>query len=230
MSLIDIGCGLGSITTGLAEWVAPGEVVGIDLDDGAVQRARQLAEQRGVTNVAFQRCNVYDLPFPDNSFDAAFAHMLLMHLPNLGPAVGEMLRVLKPSGVVGISERAEESDLRINSNETIELAWNLFRKWSRARGSDLGAGSHLQKVLGEAGFDSIEVGSAYFRMSSRQTVGQFEAFFQQAVVEDALVEKGWVGHAEVEEIRSALSQWTERSDTTWQMAIREAIARKPRGT
>src|SRR5688572_8059537 len=51
MELLDAGCGPGSITVGLAEVVAPGGVVGVDLQAAQVEQARTLAAERGVTNV-----------------------------------------------------------------------------------------------------------------------------------------------------------------------------------
>jgi ubiquinone/menaquinone biosynthesis C-methylase UbiE len=74
MRLLDAGCGQGSITIGLADAVAPGEVVGLDRDPEQVERARALAAERGVTNVRFEVGDAYALPFPDASFDAVFAH------------------------------------------------------------------------------------------------------------------------------------------------------------
>src|SRR5207302_57957 len=68
MRLLDIGCGPGSITLGLAEVVAPGEVVGIDLRPEAVEQSRAAAAQRGIANVRFEVGSAYDLPFPDGSF------------------------------------------------------------------------------------------------------------------------------------------------------------------
>src|SRR5687768_14970495 len=46
MRLIDCGCGPGSITLGLAEAIAPGEVVGVDVSEGALEAARTLAQER----------------------------------------------------------------------------------------------------------------------------------------------------------------------------------------
>src|SRR5215510_9525920 len=72
MRLIDCGCGPGSITVDLAQTVAPGAVVGIDLREDALAQGRALAEQRSIANVTFQTASVYRLPYPDGSFDAAF--------------------------------------------------------------------------------------------------------------------------------------------------------------
>ena len=69
MTLLDCGCGHGTITTGLAEVVAPGRVVGIDLDEERIVAARKHAAERGVNNVDFQTANASQLPFPDEFFD-----------------------------------------------------------------------------------------------------------------------------------------------------------------
>jgi ubiquinone/menaquinone biosynthesis C-methylase UbiE len=92
MRLIDCGCGPGSITLDLARIVAPGAVVGIDRRQASLSDARTFARERGVANVAFEVANVYQLPFPDRSFDAAFACALLQHLAAPLEALKEMHR------------------------------------------------------------------------------------------------------------------------------------------
>src|SRR6266540_1778182 len=54
MRVLDVGCGPGSITLGLAEAVAPGEAVGVDVQSPQVERARDLATERGVANARFE--------------------------------------------------------------------------------------------------------------------------------------------------------------------------------
>ena len=53
MSVLDVGCGPGSITIELAKAVSPGTVVGIDIDPAAVQLARKSAADAGVSNISF---------------------------------------------------------------------------------------------------------------------------------------------------------------------------------
>src|SRR5437773_2502647 len=80
MTLLDCGCGEGTITVDLAEVVAPAQVVGVDVATNALQRARQLTPERGLSNVRFEEGSVYDLPYEDESFDAVFSHGLFEHL------------------------------------------------------------------------------------------------------------------------------------------------------
>ena len=98
MRLLDCGCGIGAITVDLAQQLAPGEVVGIDIAPVQVERSRALAREKGVANARFEVGNVYELSFPD----AAFAHRVLEHLSDPLRALREMRRVLKPGGVAGI--------------------------------------------------------------------------------------------------------------------------------
>jgi len=107
MRVLDAGCGPGGITTGLAQAVAPtGEAVGVDVDTEALAVARDLADQRGVSNVRFEEGSIYALPFADASFDAAYAIAVLFHLQDPLAALRELGRVLTPGGMVCISTLA----------------------------------------------------------------------------------------------------------------------------
>src|SRR5262249_49167165 len=98
MRLIDCGCGPGSITADLAGVAAPGTTVGIGLREEAVIAARELARKRTISNLAFQAASLYQLPYAEGSFDAAFACAVLQHLAAPLSALKEMRRVLKPGG------------------------------------------------------------------------------------------------------------------------------------
>src|SRR5688572_25071729 len=79
MRLLDCGCGPGGITVGLANCVAPGEVIGIDVGGAPLEAARERASAANV-QVAFREASIYSLPFPDAHFDAVFSHALFEHL------------------------------------------------------------------------------------------------------------------------------------------------------
>src|SRR5436309_15330733 len=73
MRLVDVGCGPGSITRGLAERLAPGQVVGLDLSRATLDTARRDGAARGRDNLAYEEGRVSELPFPDASFAVAYA-------------------------------------------------------------------------------------------------------------------------------------------------------------
>src|SRR5262245_29586264 len=130
----------GAITIGLAEVVAPGSVIGVDLDQDAIARAQALAAERGLANVQFQVGSIYELPFSDNSVDAVFAHTVFMHLDNRAAAAAEVLRILKPGGVFGVSERMVEGTVAANYEPILVRFNELYMAWAKQRGVDLGIG------------------------------------------------------------------------------------------
>jgi ubiquinone/menaquinone biosynthesis C-methylase UbiE len=65
--------------------------------------AREHAEKRNITNVEFRACDVSELPFGDNSFDAISCRFGFMFFPDMELAAREMVRVLKPGGRLATS-------------------------------------------------------------------------------------------------------------------------------
>lgn len=80
MRLLDCGCGPGSITVGFAKYITEGEIFGIDIEPSQVEMTKKLALDLGVQNINLQIADIHDLPFPDNSFDVVFAHMVMVHI------------------------------------------------------------------------------------------------------------------------------------------------------
>ena len=102
MTLLDCGCGPGSITTGLAQAVSPGEVIGVDLEESQLEIARASAAELGLGTVRFDTGNAYELAYRDDHFDAVFSHALLEHMLDPLAVLKELHRVLKRGGVIGI--------------------------------------------------------------------------------------------------------------------------------
>ena len=80
MRLLDVGCGPGSITSGLAERVAPGETIGIDPSADVITTAKSLAGATAPRNLGFEVGSIYEPRFAAGTFDAVFAHQVLQHL------------------------------------------------------------------------------------------------------------------------------------------------------
>jgi ubiquinone/menaquinone biosynthesis C-methylase UbiE len=98
--VLDIACGTGLVTFPAAAAAgANGEIVGTDISEAMIDLVRQLAAQRGVTNVSFDRMDAEDLgALPDVSFDAVLTALGLMYVPDVLQALKEQHRVLKPGG------------------------------------------------------------------------------------------------------------------------------------
>jgi len=91
-SILDIGCGPGTITLDLAERVAPAPVLGIDVAPAAIEAARAERERRGTSTVEFRTADLYALDLADDTFDIVHAHQVLQHLADPVAALREMRR------------------------------------------------------------------------------------------------------------------------------------------
>jgi len=140
------------ITVDLAVTVAPGEVVGIDIEPAQVGRAGVVAVERGVSNVRFETASVYELPYPDASFDAVFAQTLMEHLREPLRALREMKRVLSPGGVVGIADDDGATALWEPRTPPLTEALGLLVRLIEHNGGDPYVARSLRRLLLEAGF------------------------------------------------------------------------------
>ena len=89
-SLLDIGCGEAILTHEWALKLAPKRVVGLDLEDPAIQAEW---EKRQAPNLEYQVMKAENLPFADGEFDVATAIEVLEHVPDPAHTVAEMARV-----------------------------------------------------------------------------------------------------------------------------------------
>src|ERR1700686_5807761 len=94
---LDVGCGNGAFTEMLVERRAPASVLGIDPSEGQLAFARK----RPVSRVAqFRQGDAMQLPFPDDTFDAAVMPLVIFFVPDLAKGIAEMARVVCPGGSV----------------------------------------------------------------------------------------------------------------------------------
>ena len=98
--VLDVATGTGHTALALAPHVA--HVTGLDLTSEMLEQARQLAEARGVTNVDWVLGDAQELPFADGSFDIWTARAAPHHFSDLGRAIREAFRILRPGGVLVI--------------------------------------------------------------------------------------------------------------------------------
>lgn len=104
LKLLDVGAGSGTISASLAGHMPEGQVIATDISDEILKQAAAHAEAKGVANISFRKASVFELPFDDAAFDVAHAHQVLCHLSEPSRAIKEMLRVVKPGGVVALRE------------------------------------------------------------------------------------------------------------------------------
>jgi SAM-dependent methyltransferase len=97
--VLEIGCGSGGYALHLAEKLGC-KIVGLDINESGIGSAKELAQTRALGSRArFEQCDASkNLPFDDETFDAAFSNDVLCHVPGRLAVLVEIFRVLKPGG------------------------------------------------------------------------------------------------------------------------------------
>ncbi len=175
MTVLDCGCGPGSITSGIVERVAPGRVVGVDADESQVSLATEDARTQGLSNAEFRVGSAYDLPFPAESFDAVFSHAMLEHLREPEKAVAEFHRVLRPGGIVGVCSPDWGGFLLAPPSAELAGAIDEYQSLQTANGGDVYAGRKLPSLLKNANFDNIVMHARYEVYESLDFIGEYLA-------------------------------------------------------
>ncbi|MFW5713514.1 MAG: class I SAM-dependent methyltransferase [Brevefilum sp.] len=97
-SILEIGCGTGIVSLGIAPQA--GEVVGVDISPKMIALAEEKARKSNCENVTFQEADAYDLPFEDESFDIVLLTNLLHVVAEPTTVLKEAHRVLRTGGVL----------------------------------------------------------------------------------------------------------------------------------
>lgn len=100
---MDVGCGQGTAFPLLQHAFAPTHILGVDIDPDMLARAAQHA-QRSACPAELLRSSVTQLHLPDRCMDVVFCHQLIHHVADQTAALRELHRVLKPGGVLLLSE------------------------------------------------------------------------------------------------------------------------------
>jgi SAM-dependent methyltransferase len=141
LDVADIGCGEGYLTLEAARWART--VVGIDRSDSVLERAKELAGRRQVSNVQWKKGDLARLPLRDGSVDVALLSQALHHASDPERAVAEAVRILRPGGSVLVL------DLREHEQD-----------WVRTRFGDRHLGfspAQLETLLHDSGLSEVRV-------------------------------------------------------------------------
>jgi ubiquinone/menaquinone biosynthesis C-methylase UbiE len=174
--IIDIACGSGLVSFRAAEQTGKnGFVLANDISDGMIKLCRQIADEKKIANIAFERMDAEDLKIDDNEYDTALCALGLMYVPDPLKALKEMYRVLKPGGRAvalvwgqrdhcGWADIFEIVDRRVSS-EVCPLFFNLGNKDMLERHFDAAGFSKLSSekmnVFLEYASDDDACGAAF---------------------------------------------------------------------
>lgn len=230
MSVLDVGCGPGSITLDLAEHIAPATVTGVDLLASHLDTARAQAQRRGIANVAFTVGDAYQLPFPSASFDAGFAHALLYQLEEPLAALDELYRVIKPGGVVGLRDSDFAGSLHYPGSRRVDQAMVLVPLVIKELGGDPQFGRRQRTALLDAGFRQVTVTATFDVFATESDAAALAEglanYLTSERVASLIIGNGWATASDIRGIPQALKIWANDPEALAVQARFEAVGRR----
>lgn len=139
-TILDLGCGAGLDLYLYAQKVGPtGKLLGLDLSQSMIDKARNNFDNLGVTNVDFLHAAADAIPLPDNSVDLVTANGIYNLSPNKDAVMREVTRVLRPGGRTIFAEIVLQSELPGEIRRDIS-------DWFRCIGGALVQGDFLARL------------------------------------------------------------------------------------
>jgi ubiquinone/menaquinone biosynthesis C-methylase UbiE len=230
MTVLDVGCGPGSITVDLARLVPHGRVMGVEYVPEPLEQARALASSQGITNISFRVGDIHSLTFSDNSFDIAHAHQVLQHVADPIQALREMRRVVKPGGIVACRESA--SMAWYPESERVDAWDKLSTRMRYAKGGNPNPGSYIHVWAKRAGFTGSNItksaSSWCFSSDDEREYwgGSMEERAKSSGFTKMAVDEGFSTQEELGKIVSGWREFRQNQDAWFGMLHGEILCRK----
>lgn len=156
LKVLDIGCGTGAISKGIAEIIGPeGSVIGIDHTEGFINSG--IETYQSYKNLKLIHADLFTFE-PEEKFDLIVSARVLQWLSNPVQALEKIKTMLKPGGVVSILDY-NHSCLKWHPKppKSMRKFYEVFLRWRADSGLDNSMAENLPKHLKDAGFSGVEV-------------------------------------------------------------------------
>jgi arsenite methyltransferase len=149
-TVLDLGSGAGVDCFLAARRVGPeGRVIGVDMTDAMLEKARENARSGGFTNVEFRKGEIDNLPVESQTVDRIISNCVINLAPDKRPVFAEAYRVLKPGGIISISDIVSFGLVPDSVRKDAEL-------WAGCVAGTLDKEDYLA-LIREAGFNRVSV-------------------------------------------------------------------------
>jgi len=156
-NVLEAGCGVGSQTVILAEQSPKARFTSIDISEESLAEARKKIAEREFDNVTFRNADIFNLPFPKESFDHIFVCFVLEHLPHPESALALLKDMLKPNGTITVIEGDHGSAYFHPDSAYARRAIQCLIDLQAASGGNSLIGRQLYPLLTTAGFKNVSV-------------------------------------------------------------------------
>lgn len=230
LNVLDVGCGTGSITVGIANAVGPlGQVVGIDRDLTLLELARK--EHANVANLRFEAGDATTLS-PSPQFDIVTAARTLQWIPEPALALEKMTQSLKPSGTLVVLDYNHVANTwEPEPPEPFKRFYSAFLAWRTANRCDNQIADRLPQLFHSAGLidvytecqnEVVERGDPGFAGRTAIWLDVIES------IGEHIATAGFCTTAQLEQARTSYGPWIRQVLVRQTLAMKAAIGSAPR--
>jgi ubiquinone/menaquinone biosynthesis C-methylase UbiE len=202
-------------------------VVGVDIDEGLIKKAKCALRDAYISNVTFIQGDCREtLDVKPESQDVVLMHALAYHqsAPDLKNMLAEAMRILKPGGIVALRDSDAGGDLIEPMTAEIEFALSVSRAWNKHEDHHLYFGRTQRRVLSESGFVDVHISASYENFARTledarnhgQTLKEVYESFRPLITKD-----------EADRAINAWLGWSRSPDAVFFRCRCEAIGHKP---
>jgi 2-polyprenyl-3-methyl-5-hydroxy-6-metoxy-1,4-benzoquinol methylase len=211
MRCIDIGCGGGEVSFGIARLAGPdGRVTGLDMDETKISLARQAAAERGFTNVEFRVVNVNDWD-EASAYDVVYSRFLLHHLSRPVELLRRMWAAVRPGGVIIVEDADFDGWFCHPPNEGFDFFLRTYRQVVARSGGDHAIGRKLHAYFAAAGIPDPSMNLVQAVHLADE--GKVLALTTLDASAAAIIAEGVASEDEVDAALASLAQFTDDAGT-----------------
>jgi SAM-dependent methyltransferase len=155
--VLEAGCGIGAQTVTLARRSPGARFTSVDVSADSIAEAKRRTDAAGLTNVQFQRADIFDVPFAPESFDHVFVCFVLEHLSRPVEALAILSRLLRPRGTMTVIEGDHGSTYFHPGSDAARKAIQCLVELQRLAGGNALIGRQLYPLMVEAGLEAVQV-------------------------------------------------------------------------
>lgn len=223
-SLLDVGCGPGTLSADLAARVAPARVVGIDVSEAVVAEARTNAP-----GVELHVGDFRDADFERGSFDVVHAHQVLQHLQDPVGALRAMADLARPGGLVAVRDSDYPAMAWAPADERLDRWLDVYLAVTRRNGAQAAAGRYLPAWARAAGLADATYSTSTWTFATPADRAWWGGLWAERVVASTLAEQavayGVATADELVEIAEGWRAWAAQPDAVFVVVHGELLAR-----
>lgn len=144
--MLELGPGPGFFSIPVAKRLKKGKLVLADIQQEMLNYAKSRVAKRKLTQVEYYLCNGKNFDFADESFDRIFMVTVLGEVENQDEYIEEIYRMLKPGGILSVSEQAGDPD-KMTAEQISELAQKQNFSFYQIYGSRMNFTINFKKTI-----------------------------------------------------------------------------------